>query len=61
VRPAAPTLSCQSPTAAVDAATPLSGLCFPFVGGYAGYFRDPDGHLWEVAWNPADIPPDDHA
>lgn len=21
-------------------------------GGYAGYFTDPDGHLWEVAWNP---------
>ena len=24
-----------------------------FYGGYAFYFRDPDGHLWEVAWNPA--------
>jgi predicted lactoylglutathione lyase len=23
-----------------------------FWGGYAGYFRDLDGHLWEVAWNP---------
>lgn len=22
-------------------------------GGYAGYFQDPDGHTWEVAWNPA--------
>jgi uncharacterized protein len=21
-------------------------------GGYSGYFRDLDGHLWEVAWNP---------
>jgi len=21
-------------------------------GGYAGSFQDPDGHLWEVAWNP---------
>jgi catechol 2,3-dioxygenase-like lactoylglutathione lyase family enzyme len=21
-------------------------------GGYAGYFQDPDGHLWEVAFNP---------
>ena len=21
-------------------------------GGYSGYFADPDGHLWEVAWNP---------
>ena len=24
-----------------------------FWGGYAGYFEDPDGHLWEVVWNPA--------
>jgi len=23
-----------------------------FWGGYAGSFQDPDGHLWEVAWNP---------
>jgi uncharacterized protein len=23
-----------------------------FWGGYAGYFQDPDLHLWEVAWNP---------
>lgn len=23
-----------------------------FWGGYAGYFQDPDGHLWEVAYNP---------
>ena len=23
-----------------------------FWGGYAGYFQDPDHHLWEVAWNP---------
>ena len=21
-------------------------------GGHGGYFSDPDGHLWEVAWNP---------
>lgn len=27
-----------------------------FWGGYAGYFQDPDGHLWEVAWNPALLP-----
>lgn len=27
-----------------------------FWGGYAGYFRDPDGHLWEVVWNPANLP-----
>ncbi len=24
-----------------------------FYGGYAGYFQDPDGHLWEVVYNPA--------
>ena len=23
-----------------------------FWGGYSGYFADPDGHVWEVAWNP---------
>ncbi len=23
-----------------------------FWGGFSGYFADPDGHLWEVAWNP---------
>lgn len=23
-----------------------------FWGGYAGYFQDPDHHLWEVVWNP---------
>lgn len=30
-----------------------------FWGGYAGYFRDIDGHLWEVVWNPANLPADD--
>jgi uncharacterized protein len=24
-----------------------------FWGGYSGYFADPDGHLWEVAFNPS--------
>ena len=24
-----------------------------FWGGYSGYFQDPDGHLWEVTFNPA--------
>ena len=28
-----------------------------FWGGYAGYFQDLDGHLWEVAWNPEMLPP----
>ena len=29
-----------------------------FWGGYAGYFKDPDQHLWEVVWNPAWNAPD---
>jgi catechol 2,3-dioxygenase-like lactoylglutathione lyase family enzyme len=29
-----------------------------FWGGYAGYFQDPDGHLWEVAFNPQWTAPD---
>lgn len=27
-----------------------------FWGGYGGYFQDPDGHLWEVLYNPAFLP-----
>lgn len=27
-----------------------------FWGGYAGSFQDPDGHLWEIVWNPQLIP-----
>ena len=23
-----------------------------FYGGYAGYFQDPNGYLWEIVWNP---------
>jgi catechol 2,3-dioxygenase-like lactoylglutathione lyase family enzyme len=29
-----------------------------FYGGYAGYFSDPSGHLWEVVWNPQALPDD---
>ena len=29
-----------------------------FYGGYAGYFLDPDRHLWEIAWNPQMLPAD---
>lgn len=29
-----------------------------FWGGYAGYFSDPDGHVWEVVWNPRWEPDD---
>lgn len=27
-----------------------------FYGGYAGYFSDPEGHLWEVVYNPQWVP-----
>lgn len=30
-----------------------------FWGGYTGYVADPDGHLWEIAWNPG-FPLDEH-
>jgi uncharacterized protein len=30
-----------------------------FWGGYAGYFQDPDKHLWEVVWNPDLLPVDE--
>jgi hypothetical protein len=29
-----------------------------FWGGYAGYFQDPDQHLWEIVWNPQLVPTD---
>lgn len=29
-----------------------------FWGGYAGYFQDPDGHVWEIVWNPKWAVPD---
>lgn len=28
-------------------------------GGYAGCVQDPDGHVWEVVWNPDLLPPDE--
>lgn len=34
------------------------GRAMRFYGGYAGYFQDPDRHLWEVAWNPQMLPAD---
>lgn len=27
-----------------------------FWGGYAGYFQDPDQHIWEIVWNPDILP-----
>lgn len=31
-----------------------------FWGGYSGYFTDPDGHMWEVAWGAFPIKADGH-
>jgi len=38
--------------AAAAGATLLKPAEDAFWGGYSGYFADPDGHPWEVAWNP---------
>jgi predicted lactoylglutathione lyase len=32
--------------------TVTSSPAVTFYGGYAGYFTDPDGHAWEIAYNP---------
>jgi uncharacterized protein len=37
-------------------ATVIKAAAETFWGGYAGYFQDPDGHVWEVAWNPEMLP-----
>ncbi len=42
--------------AARAGATIVTGAGETFWGGYAGYFQDPDGHLWEVVWNPEWLP-----
>ena len=39
--------------AAKAGATIIKAAEETFWGGYSGYFQDPDGHLWEVVWNPA--------
>jgi predicted lactoylglutathione lyase len=39
--------------AAAAGATILKPAQEAFWGGYSGYFSDPDGFLWEVAWNPS--------
>jgi uncharacterized protein len=38
--------------AAQAGATIIDSARDRFFGGYSGYFRDPDGHIWEVIWNP---------
>lgn len=72
IRPPSPTafsighnVSCRQEVDQVMAQAKLAGADIvkapqeTFYGGYAGYFRDPDGHLWEVVWNPAFLPTDD--
>jgi len=44
--------------ASAAGATIVKPAARTFWGGYAGYFQDPDGHLWEVLWNPEFMPPD---
>jgi len=43
----------QAERAGARIVKPASGT---FWSGYAGYFADPDGHLWEVVWNPQLLP-----
>lgn len=38
--------------AAAAGATVTKPAATTFYGGYAGYFTDPDGHAWEIAFNP---------
>jgi catechol 2,3-dioxygenase-like lactoylglutathione lyase family enzyme len=42
--------------AAKAGATITKAAADTFWGGYAGYFQDPDQHLWEIAWNPQFLP-----
>ena len=39
-------------TAAAAGATVTKSPTQTFYGGYAGYFLDPDGHAWEIAYKP---------
>ena len=51
-------VSSKNEVDAVMAQATQAGACIvksaqdTFWGGYAGYFQDPDRHLWEVVWNP---------
>lgn len=42
--------------AAAAGATIVKPAHDTFWGGYAGYFQDPDGHVWEAVWNPHLLP-----
>jgi uncharacterized protein len=39
-------------TASAAGAVVVKAAHDTFWGGYSGYFQDPDGHLWEIVWNP---------
>ena len=43
-------------TAVSAGATPAKPPGATFWGGYAGYIQDPDGHLWEIVYNPDLLP-----
>jgi len=42
-------------TARAAGADPVQAAFHREWGGYSGYFADPDGYRWEVAFNPGDI------
>ena len=42
-------------TARAAGADPVQDAVAREWGGYSGYFADPDGYRWEVAWNPGRI------
>lgn len=58
-------VTCKSEVDEVMAQAESAGACIvkpakeTFWGGYAGYFQDIDGHLWEVVWNPQLLPEQD--
>ena len=41
---------------AAEAGAPITPAHTRPWGAYSGYFRDPDGHLWEIIWNPSYVP-----
>ena len=45
-------VDCVMAKARAAGATIIKAAHDTFWGGYSGYFQDPDGHLWEVVWNP---------
>ena len=48
-------------TARIAGATILKPACDVFWGGHHGFFRSPEGHIWEIAFNPFSPLSDDGA